>query len=157
MKGSLLMRTIKIGALILAAMLLLVGCQKSMDITKASETILATLDFDDEMILASEKVVSNLYTLPESGVEDYVVYVSGSGATANEFAIFKVKNNDAATAVKKALATRAESLVTSFENYVPDELERIKNKLILQKGDYVLFAITTANDDVQDIFNNALK
>ena len=128
-----------------------------MDIHKTSETILATLTFDDEMILASESVVDNLYLLPETGVEDYVVYVSGSGATANEFAIFKVKDNDAATAVKTALATRVETLTTNFENYVPDELNRINNKLILQKGDYVLFAITNANADVQDIFSNALK
>jgi hypothetical protein len=151
------MRKIKIGILLAAALMLLIGCSKSMDIHKTSETILATLTFDDEMILASESVVDNLYLLPETGVEDYVVYVSGSGATANEFAIFKVKDNDAATAVKTALATRVETLTTNFENYVPDELNRINNKLILQKGDYVLFAITNANADVQDIFSNALK
>ena len=151
------MKSVKIGALLVAALMLFAGCSKSMDIGKTSETILTTVTFDDELIKAESGVVSNLYTLPATGIEDYVIYVSGSGAPANEFAIFRVKDNDAANAVKTALATRVETLINNFENYVPDELNRINNKLILQKGDYILFAVTNSNNDVQDIFNNALK
>ena len=151
------MNNLRIGALCMALAMLLAGCSKSIDINKTADTILANITFDDEMIKAEASVIDNLYTLPTSGIEEYVIYVSASGATANEFAIFRVKDSSAATALTTALATRTETLKTNFENYVPDELSRINNKLILQKGDYVLFAVTNSNADIQDIFNNALS
>ena len=151
------MNKYKVSVLCLALIMLLAGCGKSVDVPKTCDTILANVVFDDEMLKAESSVIENLYSLPASGIEECVIYVSATGATANEFAIFRVKDNDAAAAVRTALVTRTETLTTNFENYVPDELSRINNKLILQKGDYVLFAITHNNNDIQDIFNNALS
>lgn len=151
------MNRLKTAALCLALVLLITGCSKSMDIEKTADTVLANVTFDDEMLKVESSVVSDLYSLPESGVEEYIIYVSASGATANEFAIFRVKDDSAATALKTALATRTGTLTANFENYVPSELNRINNKLIVQKGDYILFAVTNSNEDIQDIFNNALS
>lgn len=152
------MKNIKLGLLVIAALLFITGCsEQKLDLTKTSETIMNTIEFDDELVKLSDNVVKDQYELPETGIEEYVIYVSGTRATANEFAIFKVADENAANAVKTALATRVATQIANYENYVPGELNRINNKLIVHKGNYILFAVTNSNEDIQDIFNNALK
>ena len=144
------------------ALALLAGCSSQEEAPEGSqeETPSDTLDlealagqlqeevtFRDSLNRLDDALMANYYpTLDLSQVEEYVVYVSASGAPAEEIAFFRVKDAAAASAVEEALDKRVEDQTISFEDYRPDEMVKINNFVVVSGGNYVLAA---AADDYE--------
>ncbi len=119
------------------------ACGNKTDISNASAVDVAAsvkeaLTFVDDMLEVKNEIVADFYSLPE-GVTEMKVYMSSSGATSEELAIFKCKDAQTAELVKKACEKRIEDLNEKFEDYIPGELARLENAIIKERDGFVMF------------------
>jgi hypothetical protein len=125
----------------LAALLLLAGCggPKTTEIVPADAAagILEAVAFRDTLVEAEGDVAKEWYDLDEN-VSDFAIYISGSGATAEEVAV--IKTADLATA-EATVKKRVEDLRFRFENYVPGEMTKLNDPVIVSKADIVILIL----------------
>ena len=69
---------------------------------------------------------------------------AGAGATAEELAVFELADAEAAGALLDALRARNAEREESYAGYLPDEVPKLQNTLLLSTGRYVL--LCTAPD-----------
>ena len=100
----------------------LAGCGSAKDITVDVNALAAELRdgiaYQDELESIDSAMISMVYDVGDE-VEEAVVYM-GSGATAEEIAVFACKDADAAkNQVTPVVKQHIEDQITSFESYVP--------------------------------------
>ncbi len=122
----------------------------------AAEVALAVKEgvtFVDDMFEVSNEVATDFYNLPE-GVTDFKVYMSASGATAEELAVFKCDSKQTSEEVIKACEKRIEDLTEKFEDYIPGEMAKIKDAVIEEKNGFVMFICADSTDSAEKSFKN---
>lgn len=132
-------------AAMMAAMLL-TSCKeqpKDVDISALASEIVSGVSFDDSLAEIDDSMISMLYSI--EGYTDAVLY-KGSGATAEEVAIFKMEStDDAKTALEEAQA-HIQSQIESYESYIPEEVSRLEDAVVRQDGCYV--SVVVSGDSV---------
>ena len=68
---------------------------------------------------------------------------AGSGATAEELAVFKCSSEDAATALVSSLETRNQTRIEQYSSYNPAEVPKLESALIMSSGVYVVLCVAT--------------
>lgn len=135
----------KLSALLLVAAVLFTGCQgrgTQVDLVPkdAAQTLLEEVTFRDNLMIAEGDVANTYYNLNDT-IADHAIYVSGSGATAEEIAVLKVKDKANLKAAQAIVEKRVENLKIQFEDYVPGEMVKLKNPVIVAKGDTVILVL----------------
>ena len=74
----------------------------------------------------------------------FTVLLDKHGATAEELAVFELADAEAAGALLDALRARNAEREESYAGYLPDEVPKLQNTLLLSNGRYVL--LCTAPD-----------
>lgn len=143
--------------LTLAAILLLAGCggPKTTDIVpaEAARSILDSVAFKDTLVEAVGDVAEEYYDL-DGNVSDFAIYISGSGATAEEVAVIKTADLKTAGA---AVQKRVEDLRFRFENYVPDEMAKLNDPVIVSKADIVILILADDLTAAQNAADTIVK
>ena len=134
------------------------ACGSKADISNASAVDIAAsvkeaLTFVDDMLEVKNEIVADFYNLP-GGVTEMKVYMSSSGATSEELAIFKCKDAQTAEQVVKACEKRIEDLNEKFEDYIPAELVRIENAVIKERDGFVMFVCTDSPSLAEEKFDD---
>jgi hypothetical protein len=131
----------RIFSMVLAALLLFAGCggPKTTDIVPADAAagILEAVAFKDTLVEAEGDVAREWYELDEN-VSDFAIYISGSGATAEEIAV--IKTSDLATA-EATVKKRVDDLIFRFKDYVPGEMTKLNDPVIVSKADIVILIL----------------
>lgn len=96
--------------------------------------------------------LNNYVDIDQAEIENFSMYMCGSGGFADEVAVFKMKSSDSADKLKDVLSARVEKRKADFKDYNPDENTKLENALILVKGNYVFFSVTGDNDTAKSIF-----
>lgn len=151
-----------LAALLLTAFFALSACGKKsgsttqeIDIDAAVQAVLDKGGFTEELVRQEDAVIAKSYpTLDLSQVEDYSCFVSGSMATPEEISVFKAKTSDGAAEIRKAITRRVEDQRLNFEDYRPDEMPKIENAVILEKGNYLFLAICPNHDEALKILES---
>lgn len=105
-----------------------------------------------EMLEMDVDIVQRKYSLDRALLEDCSVYICSSGAQADEVAVFKAADAGAAKKIKKSVEKRAETIYTDFVDYVPGEIPKVDDHIIIVKGSYVFFVIAAQPKSAQQIF-----
>lgn len=95
--------------------------------------------------------IEKLFGLAEGDYVKGMVYVGSGGATAEEIACFEAKDTDGAANIKTALENRIESQKKAFENYQPQEMDKLGDPVLVIKDKYVLMCISDDNSKAQEI------
>lgn len=140
----------------LTAALLLTSCSgnttKDVDIDALAEQIVQTVAFDDTLEAIDDSMISMLYDI--DGYTDAVLY-KGSGATAEEVALFKMESvSDAETACEGAKA-HIQSQIDAYESYMPDEVSRLEDAVVRQDGTYVSIVVSADSDAAQKLLDES--
>ena len=120
----------------------LAGCGAtggSLDIQALAEDLLKNGEFSDELWKIDDSMVKKLYN-----VDDYtqaLVYV-GSGATAEELALFAFPSEDAAAQGLQKAKDRLESQIADYRTYLPQEVPNLQNAVAEQWGKYVIVCVS---------------
>ena len=99
--------------------------------------------FTDLLSEMDTDVALELYGIDKAEVESCAVYL-GTGATAEEIAVFKAKDADGVKTIAEALNARVASQITAYENYVPAEVPKLKDAIVESSGVYAVYV--TASD-----------
>lgn len=143
----------KVGLYILVALFILTACGKkntSIDITKLSEDLLAHVPFIDELTQVDEKTVEHLYSIDNAVSE--AVYI-GSGATAEEIAIFQFASEEDADHALLSVQQRILDQKEAFESYIPMEVKRLDNAVLEKQGCYIILCVSDGTEAEKIIHN----
>lgn len=102
-------------------------------------------------------MLSDMYQLDVQLVDSYYVAIPMMNVHADELAIFEVSNDESKQAVKDAIAFRQESLIKTWESYLPEQLEAVQNSTIVEKENYILYTIGSNSDEIVERFNNSIN
>lgn len=128
--------------LALALLFGLAGCGAtggSLDIQALAEDLLKNGEFSDELWKIDDSMVQKLYNM--DGYTQALVYV-GSGATAEELALFAFPSEDAAARGLQKAQARLESQIADYRTYLPQEVPKLQNAVVKQWGSYVIVCVS---------------
>lgn len=150
----------KIAALLLALLLtmLTAGCgskEIQADAAALADELKSSLTFQDEMTAAEDTVRDTLYAIDAADVKAGKLYIS-SGATAEEIAVFEAADKEAADRLYKAAQERVENQKTAFEDYVPAEMTKLGNPVLVKKGSFVVLCVADDAAAAKKIVDKAL-
>lgn len=135
--------TISLCAALLA--LLLAGCggaaQPEVELDELAFQIKDSVEFSEELYLLDEGIARQLYGV---GEDAQCAAWAGAGATAEELAVFELPDEAAAGTLVSSLRSRNDERIDDYADYLPDEVPKLQNTLLLSSGRYVL--LCTAPD-----------
>ncbi len=147
---------------VLALLLTLTACggsdsQPQKSAAEIADAIYSTQTFQDTLNAIDSDMLGDYYRIDAADLTDSKVYVSGSFSTAEEIAVFQASSSDAVENIKKAIDTRLEDLKLAFENYVPGEMTKINDPVLITKGTTVVLVLADDTAAVSDQVNELLK
>ena len=163
------MKTKKILCTLIAVMCIgtaaLTGCGSDSDSSTANSANSAAAAQTNESVDVTgvaDKLKDELAELDEAKIEKIIgisadsytkakVYVSSSGGTAEEIDCFEAKDADSAKAIADTLTARVESQKKVFENYVPEEMTKLGDPVLVTNGNYVYLCLSNDNDKAKEI------
>ncbi|WP_313131959.1 DUF4358 domain-containing protein [Anaerocolumna sp.] len=150
-------KKIMIGLIGTAALMAFTGCgkkeAKDIDVKATANSLLSEIKYEDQL---SEVNYDIVYDMEDINITESVVYVS-SGATAEEIAAIKCETKEDAAKVETALKERVEEQKESFENYVPEELDKLGKAVIVKSGNTVVLSVSNDDAKAKEIIEKASK
>ena len=110
------------------------------------------ITYNDKLAEPEAETIDILYPgLPKDKIKAMKIYVSSSGGTAEEIAVFEANDEDTAKTIETKLNERIETQKASFKNYVPEELKRLEKAFVIRKGNYVYLSVSADPDKAKSI------
>ncbi len=141
----------------LAAILLMTGCgnsAKTIDAKSLAESLTKEISYEDTLENVDEDTISMYIEVPED-VES-VMYM-GSGATAEEVAVFTAKDSSAAGETLKKVQEHLDDQTASFKAYKAEEVKRVADAVLKQEGNYVVLCVSGDSGRAKEIIEEAFK
>ena len=88
--------------------------------------------------------IRDRYGIDQKDVQQGAAYVS-TGATAEEIAVFSCTDDSAAQRVESALKQRVDSQKQSYVDYVPKEMTKLNDAVLIRRGNLVALCISNDN------------
>ena len=126
----------------LAILFGLAGCGTTggtLDMQALADDLLKNGGFSDELWKIDDSMVEKLYNI--SDYTQAMVYV-GSGATAEELALFAFPSEDAAAQGLQKAQARLESQIADYRTYLPQEVPKLRNAVVKQWGSFVIVCVS---------------
>ena len=137
----------------------LAGCGEAKDITVDIEALASELKNDityqDQLEQIEPDMVKMLYDVEEY-VDNVIVYM-GSGATAEEIAVFECKDAESGKKVEEIVKQHVQDQITSFESYVPAEVAKLKEAVVRSGGKYVALCVSVDSAAADKIMDEYFK
>ncbi|MDD3192601.1 MAG: DUF4358 domain-containing protein [Oscillospiraceae bacterium] len=124
--------------------------QVSKSASEIADEIYNTQTFQDTLNAIDADMLKDYYRIDAADLSDAKVYVSGSFSTAEEIAVFQASSTDAVATIQSAIETRLEDLSLAFESYVPGEMTKIKDPVLVTKGTTVVLVLADDTASVSD-------
>ena len=123
-----------------------------------AQKIIEKLKFSDNLTKVNQNLLEGLYSVKCKDLADASVYMS-SGATAEEVAVFEVdvKGGTDIQTLKEKLQKHVGKRKTSFENYLPNETEKLKNPVIYAKGNTVVLCVSNNPKHALKVIESVVK
>lgn len=131
-----------------------VGCKSedkevTLNISDLATDLNEKIEFVDDLTKIDDSSIETIYAIDYAEASE--VYVS-SGATAEEIAVFELKDEDDADKAYKACEERIETQKEAFETYIPEEMEKLDNAVVKKVGKYVIVCVAD-NNTAEDIIS----
>ncbi|MGN0695758.1 MAG: DUF4358 domain-containing protein [Oscillospiraceae bacterium] len=106
------------------------------------------------MAEVTEDRLGNYVEADTEKVESYSMYICGSGAFADEAAVFVLSSEEDTDALMEALQKRVDARLVDYKDYKPEECGKLESAVIKSNGKYVLYAVSSDNDKAEEIFDS---
>lgn len=108
------------------------------------------------MTEVGEDRIGNYLEVDTSQFESFSMWICGSGAFADETALFVLNNEDYAADLEDALNARLETKTNDYKDYKPEECPKMDSAVVKTNGKYVFFAVSSDNGRAEEIFDGSL-
>ncbi|NLZ39511.1 MAG: DUF4358 domain-containing protein [Firmicutes bacterium] len=150
--------------LILAFLLIAVilgGCQKNtagitLDVEECANLLKEAITFSDTLAAVSSELITTIYQIKPEDVVTHKVY-AGTGATAEEIAVFEAVNNEAALRIEEALQRYIAERKAAFADYLPLELPKLEEPFLKVEGNYVVLCISDQNETAAAVLDKLIN
>jgi len=122
------------------------------DVKVLGEYIVDNTEFEDYISQVDNEIFFSLFNLDEDVIEDAFFY-SSTGATAEEVAVIKAKDGNG-EAVMKACEGRIQAQKDGFENYVPDELDKLSKPVIFNADNVTIYVVCDDSEAAEKLIAN---
>ena len=153
-------------ALVLAISIVMVfcffGCVNSQTETKiydadiTADTLNSKLQFGEPLEKSTADALFSIYGI-DSSLCSKAAFYAGSGATADEIAVFNCINSDAAKTVKESVTARLDYLRDGYSSYGPDQIPKIDSAAVIIEGNSIIMCICDNPQDVLSIVESVGK
>ena len=143
---------------LMVLVVLLTGCASSgKTFTSSPEelagSILEQASFTDQLTALPEDAALRLYGLDAGDVDSCCIYV-GTGSTAEEIAVFRMKDEKLVDTAKQAIEKRIQYQTDNFESYVPTEVPKLEKSVTVTGGTTVLFVVSNDADQAKSVIDS---
>jgi hypothetical protein len=122
---------------------------------EVADSILESVTFRDNLVLAEGIAAENFYRLDDS-IESYAIYISGSGATAEEIAVLKTADVSSGKDAVEILEKRTEDQKKRYEPYQPDEMIKLESPVIVTEGNLAILVLCDDMTQAEEAIKAAL-
>lgn len=156
------MKKIIVSLMIMLLIISSVGCTKDKDVSINIDSLikdsLDVANFKSEMVELDDGILESLYsTIKLADVEEFKVYVAGSGANAEEIAAFKVKESKKVEDVYNAVSARLEDLQEGFKDYIPEQYKISQDGIVKKEGKYVFLILGENVDSIEKVVDKYIE
>ncbi|MEG1614656.1 MAG: DUF4358 domain-containing protein [Oscillospiraceae bacterium] len=133
--------------LVLTLSLLVTACgQKviTIDSKKLTTDLLENVKYEDKLEAVDSAIIKVLYDIESDDVK--ASGFIGSGATAEEIALFEAPDESKAKDILDKAHKHIEKQKEDFKSYNPKELKKLDNAVTLQKGKYVIVCVSNGDN-----------
>lgn len=104
-------------------------------------------EFDDETL-------EMVYGIKADQVDAYYVSMAMMNVHCEEVAIFEVSNETQKEAVKTAIDNRLAALNATWEHYLADQYEKVKNATVLEDENTIILIVSGYNEEIQKMMES---
>ena len=135
-----------------------INSQKNIeiDVEELAVKIKYQISFKDNLEMIDRETVVKNYSFDDAKIKDVACYI-GTGATAEEILVLQVNDRSDINEVKDLIVKRIDERKEAFADYLPDEVYKLENYTLLEKGDYLILCIANDSEGINDIVNDYLK
>ncbi|MBQ8970396.1 MAG: DUF4358 domain-containing protein [Lachnospiraceae bacterium] len=131
------------------------GNAKTVDITSIAERLLNDITYEDELSEVDLETAGMFLSFGEASIENAAIYES-SGATAEEIIALQCASEADAKKAEEALKQRVEEQKEAFEDYVPKELTKLSEAVIVTKGTVVVLSVSDSPSEAKAILEELM-
>ncbi|MEG0094103.1 MAG: DUF4358 domain-containing protein [Erysipelotrichaceae bacterium] len=106
------------------------------------------------MVKQDHKYIRRYYQTNDKEYEEVLVYASISAMNVEEISAFKVKDHEKRKVIKSRIINHQEAQRKSFEGYGVKQTELLKQAIILEKGDYIIFIVHPEGSKLKQILSD---
>ncbi|MBU3106827.1 DUF4358 domain-containing protein [Clostridium gasigenes] len=111
----------------------------------------------DRMDMGNEKNLKKLYYINIKDLEDFIYYAPKSNMDEDEILVLKVKDEKNMPIIKSQIQKRIDKKAESFKNYRPEKYEIIKNAVLEDEGQYLIFIISQDSYNIKEAIKKDFK
>lgn len=140
-------------------MLAFFGCGKEAKIYDAdavADALNAELEFGETLEKSTADAAYSVYGIDPALCSKAAMYI-GSGATADEVAVFNCVDEAAFEVVYDAVEERLHYLHEGYSSYGPEEVPKIESVSIITEGNTIILCICENPDAAQAIADSAAE
>jgi len=127
--------------------------QKDIDAEKTAADIVAAIQFEDKLELIDDDIAEAIYGFDEENVDSSATYI-GSGATAEEVTVVEFERITEAD--KLLFEKRINEQIKNYETYIPGEIEKLNNAVILYSGNIAVLCVAADSDNAKAVIENLI-
>lgn len=129
------------------------GKEPELNIDEFGQELYAAGTFGEELYALDESVAQGLYGV-DAQTRCWVR--AGSGATAEELAVFETEDAESAAALAGKLQARNTDRIESYSSYIPGEVPKLENAVIISGGRYVVLCVAADASAVKELAEKTL-
>lgn len=129
------------------------GCSNRQDddfvlnVQEYADRLLEKVAFQDTLAEVEKEMIAVIYDISAEDLSAQKVYI-GTGATAEEIAVFEAVDGEAVKRVEAAVRQRIEDQKLGFADYLPAELPKLEDPFVLVRGRYVILCVSDHKEEV---------
>ncbi|MBH0332742.1 hypothetical protein ABH14_23850 [Brevibacillus brevis] len=132
------------------------GTSEELSTAEVGERIQQTVSLQN-MKQGDLTKLQKLYQIEADKVENFILYTASSNVKADELAIIKVKDASDTEYVIEKIQQRIEAQTIKLKDYRPEEYFLIEKHVLKTSGPFILFAVSKEVDQIESVFDEALK
>ncbi len=126
------------------------------DVKAIAEMIAGEVKFKDNLAEINRRVMYSSYNLDENLMANAAGF-AGGGATAEEIAVFEVKNEKDTEIIQNKALEYIEKRKNSFKSYIPEEMPKLERPFVFRQGKLVVVCIANDYGNIENKIKEMMK
>ncbi len=142
----------RIIAMLLLVTMVLAGCgsQKAMNVDELAGRLLKEISYQDELSAMDLSTAGMIFGMDGIEVVNAAIYET-SGWTAEEIVVMECASTADADKAKAMLQARVEEQKSNYVDYVPEEMDKLNQAVIVESGNFVVLSVSNEADKAKSI------